>query len=160
VHIYLAGAIEHAPDRGRTWRAELTPFLHSLGHEVYDPVLDEMKSLTDEERLNFRGWKTTDLSRYRVALQKIIAWDLDIVEHTSDAVIAYWDIYAARGAGTQAEITLAHRRRKPVYLVSAMPVPEVSGWLLGCANEVFGDFEALRQFLSADPTKRQTRAGP
>ena len=64
----LAGAIEHAPDRGRTWRAELTPFLHSLGHEVYDPVLDEMKSLTDEERLNFRVWKTTDLGRYRVAL--------------------------------------------------------------------------------------------
>jgi hypothetical protein len=39
--IYLCGAIEYSPDHGKAWRAEVTRFLHKLGHEVYDPALDE-----------------------------------------------------------------------------------------------------------------------
>ena len=147
MRFYLAGAIEYAPDLGRAWRRELTAFLRGLGHDVYDPVDDELKSLTGEERRLFRGWKATDLPRYRVALRKIIDYDLDVVEHRSDAVIALWDQYAARGAGTQGELSVAYRRRKPVLLVAAMPATEISGWILGCATEVFPSFEALRAHL-------------
>lgn len=151
MRFYLAGAIEYSPDLGRAWRQELTTFLRARGHDVYDPVDDELKSLTEEERRHFRSWKQTDLDRYRVALRKIIAYDLDVVEHRCDGVIAYWDAHAARGAGTQGELSLAHRRGKPVYLVSAMPVTEISGWILGCASEVFASFADLRAFLDAEP---------
>ena len=150
MRFYLAGAIEYSPDLGRAWRKDLTVFLRGLGHEVYDPVDDELKSLTEEERHCFRGWKATDLARYRVALRKIIDFDLDVVEHKSDAVIALWDQYAARGAGTQGELSLAYRRGKPVYLVTAMAPTEISGWILGCATEVFPSFEALRKRLHRD----------
>ncbi|MFB3815527.1 MAG: hypothetical protein ACE14L_15595 [Terriglobales bacterium] len=146
--IYLSGAIEYAPDKGKAWRAALTPLLHDLGHQVYDPAEDERKNLDDTEIREFRTWKGTDLARFRRTLRKIIAWDLDWIEHKCDCVIAYWDDHAQRGAGSSAELTLAHRRGIPVYLVTGVPVEQVSGWVLGCATEVFTGFEQLRDFLA------------
>ena len=52
---YLAGSIEYSPDLGKGWRAEITPLLQSLGHQVYDPALDEMKNLTEMEVREFRS---------------------------------------------------------------------------------------------------------
>jgi len=144
---YLSGSIEYSPDRGKAWRASLTPFLRSLGHEVYDPAEDERKNLSDEERRDFRGWKHTNLPRFQQVIRKIIAYDLDWIEHHTDYVVAYWDGYATRGAGSQAELSFAHRHGIPVYLVSAMPIAAVSGWILGCATEVFMSFESLKEFL-------------
>jgi hypothetical protein len=145
---YLSGSIEYSPDYGKSWRAEITPFVRELGHEVYDPALDEKKNLEDDEVREFRQWKTTDLPRFQQTVRKIIAWDLDWIEQKCAYVICYWDDAAARGAGTQGELTLAHRIHVPVYLVLGMPPEKVSGWILGCANEVFTDFEQLRLFLS------------
>jgi nucleoside 2-deoxyribosyltransferase len=145
---YLSGSIEYSPDLGKAWRAELAPFLRSLGHEVYDPALDERKNLSDDEVRSFRSWKQTDLPRFQATLRKIISWDLDWVER-SDYVVCLWDRHATRGAGTQGELTYAHRLGRPVYLVLGLPVAEVSGWVLGCATAVFAGFPALREALGA-----------
>jgi hypothetical protein len=148
LRVYLSGAIEHAADGGTGWRARLTRFLEDeLGHDVYDPATDEKKDLSDEERAGFRAWKRDDPVRFRGVIRKIIAWDLDRVEHASDYLIAYWDRAAAQGGGTAAEITLAHRLGKPVFVVLEMPVAEASGWILGGADEVFSSFEDLRAAL-------------
>jgi hypothetical protein len=144
---YLSGSIEYAPDLGKSWRAEITPFLRALGHDVYDPAADEKKNLSEEEVRDFRRWKTADLARFQGTVRKIIAWDLDWIEKRADYVVCYFDEHAQRGAGTQGELTFAHRVGVPVYLVLGMPVERVSGWILGCASEVFGDFEELRAFL-------------
>lgn len=144
---YLSGSIEYSPDYGKSWRAELTPFLRALGHEVYDPAADEKKNLSEEEVRDFRTWKTADLLRFQRTVRKIIAWDLDWIEEKSDYVVCFWDEHAGRGAGTQGELTFAHRAGVPVYLVLGMPAERVSGWILGCASEVFGSFEELRSFL-------------
>ena len=146
---YLSGSIEYASDDGKGWRAQIAPFLRGLGHHVYDPAADEKKNLSDEEVLHFRGWKASDLARFQATVRKIIAWDLDWIESRTDYVVGYWDAAAARGAGTQGELTLAHRAGIPVYLVLAMPVGSVSGWILGCATEVFSGFDELRLFLQA-----------
>ena len=146
--VYLCGAIEYSPDHGRAWRADVTPFLVQLGHDVYDPALDEKKNLTDEERKDFRGWKVTDLRRFQQTIRKIIQYDLDIIEQRTDFIVAFWDEHAGRGAGSQGELTIAHRRGIPVYLVAGMPVTQISGWLLGCATEVFADFTELKAFLT------------
>ncbi len=146
--VYLSGSIEYAADFGKNWRAEITPFLRQLGHTVYDPAADEKKNLSDEEVREFRRWKTTDLPRFQATLRKIIAWDLDWIDR-SGCVICYFDDAAARGAGTQGEVTHAHRAGIPVHLVLGMPQDKVSGWVLGCASEVFGDFEQLRKALTA-----------
>jgi hypothetical protein len=146
---YLSGSIEYSPDHGKTWRAALTPFLQSLGHVVYDPAEDETKNLTEVERREFRAWKHSDLPRFQQTIRKIIAYDLDWVEHRTDYIVAFWDEYASRGAGSQAELSLAHRRGIPVYLVTELPVGNVSGWILGCASEVFSSFEEFKQFMMA-----------
>ena len=148
LRVYLSDAIEHAADRGTGWRARLTRFLEDeLGQTVYDPAADEKKSLSEEERAGFRAWKQEDPSRFRGVIRKIIAWDLDRVETGCDYVVALWDAAASRGGGTAAEITLAHRLGKPVFVVLAMPVAEASGWILGAADEVFSSFEDLRAAL-------------
>jgi hypothetical protein len=147
--IYLCGAIEYSPDHGKAWRAEVTRFLHELGHEVYDPALDEKKDLTDHEVREFRGWKQTDLPRFQETIRKVIQYDLDWVEERCDAVVAYWDEHAGKGAGPQGELTVAYRRGLPVYLVTTQPIAEVSGWILGCASQVFSSFDGLSEFLAA-----------
>jgi nucleoside 2-deoxyribosyltransferase len=153
--VYLSGAIEHASDFGRGWRARLAAFLtNDLGHSVYDPAADEKKSLTEEERSSFRRWKLQDPARFREVVRKIIAWDLDRIESETDYLIALWDRASAQGGGTAAEITLAHRLGKPVYVVLDMPAGEASGWILAAADEVFESFEALEADLSRRFTRR------
>jgi hypothetical protein len=150
VKAYLSGAIEHAADGGRGWRSELAAALRAeLGHDVYDPAADEKKCLSDEEIARFRPWKIEDPRRFREVVRKIIAWDLDRVEHDSDYLVAFWDAAAAAGGGTAAEVTLAHRLGKPVYLVLGMPAADASGWVISAATEVFDDFPALISHLRA-----------
>jgi nucleoside 2-deoxyribosyltransferase len=103
--------------------------------------------LTEQETCEFRGWKQTDLPRFQQTMRKIIQYDLDWVEDRCDALVAYWDEHAGKGAGTQGELTAAYRRGVPVYLVTKLPVAEVSGWILGCASQVFSSFEELHEYL-------------
>lgn len=159
MRVYLSGAIEHSPDGGRGWREEVGLLLRDeLGQEVYDPAADEKKSLTEEERTNFRRWKLEDPPRFREVVRKIIAWDLERIEQESDYVIALWDHAAAQGGGTAAEITLAHRLGKPVYLLLAMPVVEASGWVLSAATEVFDSLEVLKSRLRETFGRRERTA--
>lgn len=144
---YLAGSIEYSPDLGKGWRAQITPALKALGHEVYNPAEDELKKMSESEAREFRSWKTSDLPRFRRTVQKIIAYDLDLIEHRCDAIVCYWDQYAGRGAGTQGELTFAHRLGIPVYLICGIRVEQISGWLLGCATEVFTSFDEFQEFL-------------
>jgi len=146
---YLCGPIEFAQDGGRFWRRKLAPFLvEQLGHRVYDPAEDENKNLSDEEAANFRKWKTTDLDRFRRVIRKIIAFDLDLIENHADYLICCWDS-AAKSGGTSAELTVAHRKGIPVYLVTPLPIEQISGWMLGCSDRVFASVEQLREFLAA-----------
>ena len=155
--VYLSGGIEHSGDGGRGWRVEIGRFLAGeLGHEVYDPARDEKKDLTDEERANLRPWKMGSPERFRDTVRKIIAWDLNRIENHCDYVLAFWDEAAARGGGTAAEITLAYRLNKPVYLVLGMPRAAASGWILAAATEVFEDFDARRAFLRKTYESRKT----
>jgi nucleoside 2-deoxyribosyltransferase len=146
---YLSGAIEHAEDGGTGWRVSIGRFLErDLGHRIYDPAADQKKDLTDEELAHFRRWKLDEPARFRGVLRKIIAWDLAWIEERTDYLVAFWDPAAARGGGTAAEITLAHHLGKPVYLVLGMSRTDASGWILAASEEVFEDFDALREFLS------------
>ncbi len=156
---YLCGLIEFAEDGGRLWRRNLAPFLRDqLGHRVYDPVEDEKKNLNQDEIENFRRWKMTDLDRFRRVIRKIIAFDLELIERKADYVICYWDSNAVQAGGTAAELTAAHRKGIPVYLVASVPVEEVSSWALGCSDQVFSSIEGLKVFLSTRFSReRQTQ---
>jgi hypothetical protein len=147
---YLCGRIEFAQGGGRFWRRKLTPFLcETLGHRFYDPTEDQKKNLAEEEVANLRSWKASDPERFRRVIRKIIAFDLDLIENTADYVICYWEGGGAQSGGTSGELTVALRKRIPVYLVTPMPLEEFSGWMLGCSGQVFSSIEALKKFLAA-----------
>ncbi len=146
--IYLAGAIEAAPDGGVTWRHEMTQFLaESLNWEVFDPSQHEQDFLTDFERDNFRSWKSTDINRFRSVIKKIIDRDMHQLLRESQAVICLWDEYVLPGGGTHGEMTLAYEHNLPVYLVLGMPIQKVSSWIIGCSTEIFENFDALKHKL-------------
>ena len=44
-------------------------------------------------------------------------------------------------------MTAAYRRGIPVYLVTEKAAGEISGWVLGCVEQVFGGFDELKAFL-------------
>jgi hypothetical protein len=156
---YLSGPIEFAHDGGKMWRRKLTPFLREqLGHRVYDPAEDERKNLTEEEAAHFRGWKAADPERFRRVVRKIIAFDLDLIENKTDYLICFWPSADAQSGGTPAELTVAHRKGIPVYLVTPLPVEQISGWMLGCSDQLFPSVESLKEFLAARFSKeRQTQ---
>ncbi len=148
---YLCGPIEFASDGGKMWRRKLAPFLReTLGHRVYDPAEDEKKNLTDEEARHFREWKTADTERFRRVVRKIIQFDMDLIENKVDYLICYLgdSAGATTSGGTSAELTAAYRKGIPVYLVTASPLEEISGWVLACADQVFASVEELKRFLS------------
>ena len=50
--------------------------------------------------------------------------------------------------GTAAELTAAFRKGIPVYLVTPVPMEQVSGWMIGCSDQVFTTIESLKEFLT------------
>jgi nucleoside 2-deoxyribosyltransferase len=145
---YLCGPIEFSSDGGKMWRRKLAPFLsNELGHRVYDPAEDEKKNLTDEEAAHFREWKSSDVERFRRVVRKIIHYDLDQIENKADYVICHLAAADGVSGGTSAELTLAHRRSIPVYLVTDIPTEQISGWMLACADHVFSSIDDLKKFL-------------
>ncbi len=145
---YLAGAIEHSPDRGEAWRRDMTRFCQQeLHHSCYNPLIEERHYITPAQSRQFRDWKFTDLPRFQQTVRKLIRGDLTVLEHEIDYIICYWDGYVERGGGTYGELTLAFHRDIPVYMVAAKPVTEISGWILGCSTQIFVSFKELKAFL-------------
>lgn len=148
VHAYLAGAMERAPDRGRGWRERIRPRLESLGHDAYDPCVEELTLLNDEERRHFKEWKAAGDPRFAPLMRRIVNRDLAALRDC-DYLIAYWDEHAQGSGGSPSEVTLAYVWEKPVYLVRAMPLADLSSWVQGCATRVFESVDELIDFLAA-----------
>lgn len=145
---YLSGAMEYASGEGADWRKELTRWLETtLGHSVFNPVLESRRLLSPEEFASFRSWKTTRQDRFKSLVQRFIDHDLKAIIEEVDYLICLWDEDVFRGGGSHGEITLAYHQGIPVYLVNRVPIADLSGWILGCSSEVFDDFEALKGHL-------------
>ena len=145
-HAYLAGAMERAPDRGRGWRESLRPLLDELGHDYFDPCVEERELLSDEERMSFRAWKDLGDERFVPMMRRVVEHDLGRLRE-SDYMICFWDEHAQRSGGSPSEVTLAYVWGKPVYLVRALPRVELSSWVQGCATRIFDSMEQLSDFL-------------
>ncbi len=145
---FLCGGMEYSPDGGRGWRERMRHWLEqNFGHQVFDPILEAERILSNEERENFTAWKISDPERFRKTMRFIINHDLDVMAQRADYVVCYWDGAAAQGGGTQAELTGAYRKGIPIYLVTEMTTEKISGWVLGCADRICSDFDELRQIL-------------
>lgn len=146
--VYLAGAIEHAPDLGKQWREKMSVFLkNELNHDSYNPLNEEENYLTKEEIDTFRDLKVTDIEKYKKIVRKLIIGDLKQLKNSIDYIICLWDEYTEKGGGTYGELTLAFENEIPVYMVTDKLKAEISGWILGCTTKIFPDFDELKKFL-------------
>lgn len=152
-YVYLAGAIEAAPDKGKRWRTIITPKLEKLGYAVINPYLD-----LDGKILEDYGWATLDHKKIRtqkyrkdyfVVMEKIVKEDIRAVLK-SKFIIVYFDRYVQKGAGTYGEVTLARYKNIPVYVVLAgdQSFEDIPAWVVGCTTQVFNSFKELRTFLN------------
>jgi hypothetical protein len=146
---FLCGGMEFSPDGGREWRERSRLWIEeNLHHRVFDPTMEARRIMSAEEFENFQGWKNNDIDRYRRLMRFIIRHDLEVIATQADYVVCYWDAAAAHGGGSHSELTMAHHKGLPVYLVTEMPLEDISGWVLGCADRLFPDFEQLESFLA------------
>jgi len=157
---FLCGGMEFAADGGRRWRERIRLWIQeSLNHRVYDPAVEARRALSEEDLRNLPAWKLTDLDGYRKAMRIIINDYMDAMASQADYVVCLWDEAAARGGGTQAGLTAAYRKRIPVYLVTEMPVDDISGWVVACTTKIFPSLDDLKTFLSITYAKEgQQRA--
>ena len=147
---FLCGGMEYAPDGGRQWREQMRLWIQeNLNHRVYDPVEEARRILSAEELKGLSDWKASDPERFRKLMRFIINHDLDLMAGQAGYIVCLWDEAAARGGGTQAELTAAYRKGIPIYCVAAMPLDEVSGWVIGCCDRVFAGFDELKAMLTS-----------
>jgi nucleoside 2-deoxyribosyltransferase len=147
---FLCGGMEYAPEGGRQWRERMRLWIQqNLNHRVYDPTEEVHRILSPEEAENLGAWKTSDPERFRRVMRFIINHDLNVMAAQADYVVCYWDQAAARGGGTQAELTAAYRKGIPVYCVAESPANDINGWVLGCTDRVFASFDELEAYLAA-----------
>jgi hypothetical protein len=146
---YLSGGMEHAKDRGASWRFSLERWLLKyLSHESFNPVRASDEFIAARyPGIEQRRLKEDNPDEFRALVSQIIAIDLHAIAHQCDYCICCWDPSAQKGAGTQGEITLAKFLAKPVYLISEMPLKHIPGWVLGCSTIVFSDIPQLKKFL-------------
>jgi hypothetical protein len=149
MNVYLSGGMEYASDEGRGWREEMEQWLQrELGWTSFNPNRESERFLQlHAPGTGFRDLKSRDPKRFRELVHRIVELDCRAVAEESDLVICYWDESAQRGAGTKGEITIARYFNKPVYIVTSVPETDIPGWVLGCATELFANFDAVRTFL-------------
>ena len=83
-------------------------------------------------------------SQNKKIIRKIIQVDLDAVVKGSDYLIVNWDKSVFKGGGTHGEITMAYWFNKPIYMVNALPIEDVSSWIFSCTEYICSNFEDLK----------------
>jgi len=148
--VYLAGAIERAPDFGRVWREDFETWASNHDVVCVNPCKNEHNLISDaglEDEADFLDLQHTNPPRFKEVMQGIIDYDLDIVDEV-DAIVVYYNEFVPAGAGSQGEITYAYRTGKPVYLVQA--IEKLPGWIVGCTTKIFDTIEDLQNYLIQD----------
>ena len=147
---YLSGPIENAENDGANWRDSITPWLkNEIEHNVFNPVVETRKIVSDLTNTQFREMKETDPKKYKNLIRQIIDIDIKAVVEESDYLIVNWNKSVFRGGGTHGEITLAYYLKKPIYLVNHVPLDDLSSWIFSCATEVFDSFDDMKIHLTS-----------
>lgn len=162
--IYLAGGMENDKNLGAGWRDVLTPALIERGYAVLNPCEfepDQLKGLhtsrlpesvtsTNGDILKPEHWhqlkyadrKSSSYQRFKKYMQRIIRYDLRVLDGEVDVVVCYWTKATAKGAGTHSELTFSFMKGLPVYVVLGKGV-DLPGWAHGCSTKICDNFDEL-----------------
>ncbi|MBM2846832.1 MAG: hypothetical protein HW407_2144 [Bacteroidetes bacterium] len=152
-HVYLSGGMEYAENEGRDWRHALQTWIESelgLGWTVFNPNHESDRFFrTHYPGVDIRALKAKDPSKYKEIVERLVEIDCKEIAGRSDLRVCYWDESAMRGAGTKGEVTIARYFGKPVYMVTAISLQDIPGWVLACTTRILPTFSDLRSFLKS-----------
>lgn len=148
--VYLAGAMDRVPDRGVTWRDNITPFLESLGIVVFNPIKKpSIEGSEDEQTHTYKlklkkELKFDELSHLMKTIRSV---DLRLVD-ISDFLIVNLDI-EQHPCGTYEEIFLANRSKKPVIIHMEQGKNLAPDWLFGTIPHqmIFSSWDEIKEYL-------------
>ena len=149
---YLVGHMQYA--EGQSWRDWIQPKLENIGITVFNPYKNNYVENIDE------GTHTRDImlkeleeGKYDVVTEKmktIRSYDLALVDK-SDFIISFI-IPKIASWGSQEEITLANRQKKPLFMAVEGGKQEASLWhfaqvpheyIFGSVEDIFGEIEKI-----------------
>lgn len=147
---YLAGAMDRVPDRGATWREEITPFLNSLGVSVFNPLKKptnigaEDASVAEYKKKLKKAGQYEQLSKLMKTIRSV---DLRMVD-VSDFLIVNLDLNV-HPCGTLEEIFWANRQKKPILIHMVQGKTEAPDWLFGTIphDMIFNNWKEMQEYL-------------
>ena len=147
---YLAGAIDRVPDRGTQWRDHITPFLQSLGVEVFNPLKKPTNlALEDEQTAAYKKKlkKSKKYDELAELMKNIRAVDLRMVD-VSDFLLVNLDL-ETHPCGTLEEIFWANRQKKPIIIHMVQGKVSTPDWLFGTVPHymIFSDWSSVQEYL-------------
>jgi nucleoside 2-deoxyribosyltransferase len=148
---YLAGAMDRVPDRGATWRENITPFLEDLGIIVFNPISKPTDIGLEDKDTHTIKTKLKEMQRYDelTAMMKTIrAVDLRLVD-MSDFLIVNLDLNV-HPCGTLEEIFWANRQKKPIIIHMVQGKSQTPDWLFGTIPHqmIFSTWEEIKSYLT------------
>ena len=148
--VYLAGAIDRVPDRGTTWRSEITPFLDDLGLTIFNPITKPTDVGLEDQDSHAIKAKLKSQKRYDElsSMMKVIrSVDLRLVD-ISDFMIVNLDL-EIHPCGTLEEIFWANRQKKPILIRMVQGKENTPDWLFGTIPHqmIFSNWEEMKNYL-------------
>jgi nucleoside 2-deoxyribosyltransferase len=149
--VYLAGAMDRVQDRGNTWRDSITPFLHSLGLVVFNPIKKPtVMGLEDEatHKLKNELKNIGDYDKLSQIMKTIRSVDLRLVD-ISDFLIVNLDL-DVHPCGTYEEIFWANRQKKPIIIHMVQGKENAPDWLFGTIPHqmIFSSWDDIKNYLN------------
>jgi len=142
--VYLAGSIEGAKDRGKTWREKFSSWLENNNYISFNPLDYDYKML---EEYNIETFNEISQENLPQVMRSIVEKDLDELLD-SDIIVVKYDKDICKGAGTQGEITLSAYYGLPVYIwLDGIKRQELPRWVVGCATKIFDSLNELKNYL-------------
>jgi hypothetical protein len=148
--VYLAGAMDRVPDRGSTWRDNITPFLQDLGVVVFNPIKKPSIVGIEDAATHELKTKLKNQERYEGLSQvmKVIrSVDLRLVD-ISDFLIVNLDL-DIHPCGTYEEIFSANRCKKPILIHVEQGKINAPDWIFGTIPHqmIFSSWDDLKNYL-------------
>lgn len=147
---YLAGAMDRVPDRGATWREEITPFLSGLGVSIFNPLKKptniglEDATVAEYKKKLKRSGQYDQLAKLMRTIRSV---DLRMVD-ISDFLIVNLDL-KTHPCGTLEEIFWANRQKKPILIHMVQGKEQAPDWLFGTIphDMIFNSWKEMQDYL-------------
>lgn len=148
--VYLAGAMDRVPDRGVTWRDNITPFLEDMGVVVFNPITKPTTTGLEDHDSHIVKTKLKQQERYDelTEMMKVIRRvDLRLVD-ISDFLVVNLDL-DTHPCGTYEEIFTANRGKRPILIHVEQGKQNAPDWLFGTIPHqmIFSHWDDLKSYL-------------